>query len=456
MALFFGTDGLRGEVDKFLNTKIAFRCGNALANVYKDNALIKKHKCKILLGTDTRGSADMLATAFMSGAISAGANVDFVGVCPTAGIGYLTTFMGYDYGVVISASHNPAKFNGIKIFNKYGNKIDETQIKQVEKNMLSIKINKNNNFVKLSANENLKANYEAFLINATTKNLSTKTPKNLKVVLDSSNGAASKIAPKIFRMLGADVIETYSKPNGKNINKNCGSLNIDVLKANVLKHGADVGFAFDGDSDRVIAVAENGEVIDGDQIVYILACFYKENEMLNNNGIVCTTHTNFGIEKALQEKGICVKRTQVGDKFVSEELDASGFVVGGEQSGHIFMKDKIQTGDGILTALMLSVIMLQKDQKISTLMCDKIIPQINKNIEVKNKEKIIENQNLKHELEKLKDEFNDGRLFVRASGTENVVRIMAENENKEKLNFVADALEKMIREIDLKGGLCVE
>lgn len=456
MALFFGTDGLRGEVDKFLKPKLAFRCGNSLANVFKDNAKNKRQQCKILLGTDTRGSADMLASAFASGAMSAGADIYFVGVCPTAGIGYLTKFMGYDYGVVISASHNPAKYNGIKIFDKQGDKINEKTITQIEKKLLALKLNTNNNFGRFFESENLKANYESFLIESALNEIENKSLKNLKIVLDSSNGAASKIAPKIFKLLGGSVVITHSKPNGKNINKNCGALHIETLKANVLKHGADVGFAFDGDSDRVIAVDENGEVVDGDQIVYILANDYKEKQRLKESGIVCTTHTNLGIEQTLLKQGIKVIRTDVGDKFVSAEMERQGFVIGGEQSGHIFIKDKLQTGDGILAALMLSVIMKNKNKKLSALVCKKLVPQINKNIDVKNKEIIIENQNLKTELEKLKTNFEGCRLFVRASGTENVIRIMAENESEEKLNFVADRLETMIRKIDSRGGLCVE
>lgn len=456
MALFFGTDGLRGEVDKFLKPKLTFRCGNALANVFKENEKSKRQQCKILLGTDTRGSADMLASAFASGAMSAGADIYFVGVCPTAGIGYLTKFIGYDYGVVISASHNPAKYNGIKIFDKQGDKINEKTITQIEKKLLDLKLNTNNNFGRFFEGENLKANYESFLIESAFNELENKSLENLKIVLDSSNGAASTIAPKIFKLLGGNVISIHSKPNGKNINKNCGALHIETLKANVLKHGADVGFAFDGDSDRVIAVDENGEVVDGDQIVYILANDYKEKQRLIGGGIVCTTHTNFGIEQSLANQGIKVVRTDVGDKFVSAEMERQGFVIGGEQSGHIFIKDKLQTGDGILAALMLSVIMKNNNKRLSALVCKKLIPQINKNIDVKNKEIIIENQNLKTELEKLKTNFEGGRLFVRASGTENVIRIMAENESEEKLNFVANRLETMIRKIDSRGGLCVE
>ena len=456
MALFFGTDGLRGEVDKFLNTKIAFRCGNALANIYKENKTNEKHKCKILIGTDTRGSADMLASAFASGVMSAGANVTFVGVCPTAGVGYLTEYFGYDYGAVISASHNPARYNGIKIFDKQGDKINEKTINQIEKKLLALKINKNNNFGKFKACENLVSNYESLLIKSAESELKNQILENLKIVLDCSNGASFKIAPKVFKFFGGNVVSTYAKPNGKNINKNCGSLNIENLKANVLKHSANVGFAFDGDSDRVIAVAENGEIVDGDQIVYILANYYKEKGKLKNNGIVCTTHTNSGIELALKKCGIKVERTGVGDKYVNAEMEKQGFVIGGEQSGHIFIKDKIKTGDGILAALMLASIMKIKNQKLSALVCKNLIPQINKNIEVKNKEKILENQNLKIELKKLKTNFENGRLFVRCSGTENVIRIMAENENEEKLNFVVDSLEKMIRQIDSRGGLCAE
>lgn len=459
MGLFFGTDGLRGEVDKFLNAKLAFRCGNALSQVFELNKTEKnkRKKCKILIGTDTRGSADMLASAFALGVLSAGANIDFVGVCPTAGIGYLTEYMHYDFGVVISASHNPAKYNGIKIFDKNGNKINENIVSQIEKKLLCLKINKNNKFGKFSSSESLIESYEKFLIQSVFCEFdNSKLLKSLKIVLDCANGSAFKIAPKIFKLMGARVVETYSKPNGKNINKNCGSLNIETLKANVLKEKADVGFAFDGDSDRVIAVAENGAIIDGDQIVYILAKFYKQKGRLKNDGVVCTTHTNFKIEQILQENGISMKRTNVGDKYVSDCLDENKFIVGGEQSGHIFLKDKLKTGDGILVALILSAVMLHLKQKISTLMCENLIPQKSVNIEVKNKENILNNCQLKKEIEKIKENFGEGRLFVRASGTEQVIRVMAENTNEKLLNFATSKIEKMIREIDSRGGLCAE
>ena len=459
MGLFFGTDGLRGEVDKFLNAKLAFRCGNALSQVFELNKTEKnkRKKCKILIGTDTRGSADMLASAFASGAMSGGASVSFVGVCPTAGIGFLTEYMHYDFGVVISASHNPAKYNGIKIFDKSGKKIDEKIVNQIEKNLLKLKIKKSNNFGRFSCCEKLKANYESFLIKLAEVEFENKDLlKGFKIVLDCSNGASYKIAPKVFKFFGAEVIETFTKPNGKNINKNCGSLNIETLKENVLKERANVGFAFDGDSDRVIAVAESGEIVDGDQIVYILANYYKEKNRLKNGGIVCTKHTNFGIELSIRQKGISMYRTEIGDKFVSDEMDKNRLVVGGEKSGHIFVKDKLKTGDGILVALMISSIMANKKQKLSALLCRKLIPQINKNIEVKNKEKILENKNLMSEFEKIKEKFEGGRLFLRVSGTESVIRIMAENKDEEYLNFVVDSLEKIIKEIDSRGVLCAE
>ncbi len=457
MGLFFGTDGLRGKVDETLTAKIAFRCGNALARVFENEKKLKNKACKILLGTDTRGSADYLAMAFASGAISAGANVTFVGVCPTAGIGFLTKLHSFDYGVIISASHNEASYNGIKIFNRDCQKLNEDKIRQIEKNMLASKVNKCNRFGKFEYNKKLLANYKAFLIESVMEELKTKSDfENLKIVLDLSNGAGFKIAPKVFKFLRANVKVIHARPNGRNINKNCGALFIESLRQKVLSEGADVGFAFDGDSDRVIAVAENGKVIDGDQIIYILASFYKEQSRLKKAQVVCTKHTNMGIEQALKEKGINMLRTDIGDKFVNDELDKNGLVIGGEKAGHIFLKDKLETGDGILTALILTCILKEKNQKLSELMCENIYPQVNKNIPVKNKEKILENQCLKTELKILEKTLSNGRLFVRASGTEPVVRVVVEERQEEICEFVSEKLETLIKKIDTRGGLCVE
>lgn len=477
MGLFFGTDGLRGRVDSVLNAEVAFKCGNALARFfYQDLSSGANQKCKILLGTDTRGSADYLATAFSLGAISAGANVTFVGVCPTAGVGYLTEEFGFNFGVVISASHNPAEFNGIKIFNSNGEKLSEADISKLEKNMLIAKTLNCSKLGKFVFNANLISNYEAFLIKSAECELeNSKDFSGLKIVLDCSNGASYKIAPKLFNLLGAKTITTYASPNGKNINKNCGSLNIEVLKQNVLKHKAHIGFAFDGDSDRVIAVAENGDIVDGDQIIYILAKFYQEKGLLKGGAVACTNLTNLKIEEELKKYNIKMFRTDVGDKFINETLSKNELVLGGEQVGHIFLKDKLKTGDGILVALILASIVKTKNIKLSSLICKGLYAQKSLNIKVKNKTKILENESLKNEISLAKTQLNGGRIFVRASGTEPVIRIMAEaktfenfkENNKistqnsaeklaENLNFVAEKLEKLIKKIDSRSGLCVE
>lgn len=485
MGLFFGTDGLRGRVDSVLSAEVAFKCGNALARVFYQNLSGgTNQKCKILLGTDTRDSADYLATAFSSGAISAGASVTYVSVCPTAGVGYLTEAFGYNYGVVISASHNPAEFNGIKIFNQKGEKLSENDILKLEKNMLSAKISSSKKFEKFIFNADLISNYEAFLIRTTLEELkSAENLSGLKIVLDCSNGASYKIAPKIFSVLGANVVTTYASPNGKNINKNCGSLSIETLQKNVLKHKAQIGFAFDGDSDRVIAVAENGKVVDGDQIIYILAKNYHENGLLNGGAVACTNLTNLKIEEELKRLNIKMFRTDVGDKFVNDALNKNSLVLGGEQVGHIFLKDKLKTGDGILVALVLASIIKTKDVNLSSLICKSLYAQKQLSIKVKNKAKILEDETLKTEISLAEKQLNGGRLFIRASGTEPVIRIMAEacpksqvelqseaypelqvksqpelqpEAQNEILDFVAERLEKLIKKIDSRGGLCVE
>lgn len=476
MGLFFGTDGLRGNVDNLLTADVAFKCGNALARFFYQNLNIEqKQKCKILLGTDTRISADYLATAFSSGAISAGADVTFVGVCPTAGIGYLTAEFGYEFGVVISASHNPAEFNGIKIFNFLGEKLSEAEIFKIEKNLLSAKILKSKNFGKFIFNSNLISNYESFLINTAIAELKPMNDlSGLKIVLDCSNGASYKIAPKVFKILGADVVSTYSSPNGKNINKKCGSLNIEVLRKKVLKNEAQLGFAFDGDSDRVIVVAENGEIVDGDQIIYILAKYYKKKGRLKGETVVCTNQTNSKIEEELSKLKIKMIRTDIGDKFINEVLNKNNLVLGGEQVGHIFLKDKLKTGDGILVALVLASIIKTQNKKLSNLICKDLYVQKSINIKVKNKTKIIENDLLKQEIISAKQQLNNGRLFVRASGTEPLVRIMVESRNDKKdslddcnftnvkekdtenIEFITERLENFIKKIDSRSGICVE
>lgn len=448
MGVFFGTDGLRGKFGECLTSEISFRVGNALTR-------LSENSIKILIGADTRCSSDCLMLSFSAGAVQGGADVTFVGVCPTAGVSYLTKNYGFDYGVVISASHNPAEFNGIKIFNKNGTKIGDILERKIERFLL---INKCVSFEKLGkfkSDLKLTCKYEKFLEKTVQKEIKNHNNfSGLKIVLDCSNGAASEIAPKIFKKLGAEVLCVGNLPNGTNINQDCGSLNIDCLKAETIKNNADLGFAYDGDSDRLIAVSKTGNIVDGDQIIYIFAHYYLKYGRLNQKTVVGTKHTNIGIEKALLKSKINLIRTDVGDKYVSEALEKNHLIIGGEQSGHVFILDKLQTGDGILNSLLLTTICQNENLSLCELMCKKTHYQTNLSVQVESKEKVLKSDELNLIIKKFEQKIN-GRIMVRASGTEPVVRVMAENEDESLSKTTAKKIEKIIKKID-RCKLCVE
>lgn len=436
MGVFFGTDGLRGKVNDDLSFDVVYKCGNALGSLYP--------RTKILIGRDTRLSGTLLSLAFSSGAMNAGIDVTDIGVCPTAGISYLTKLLGYDFGVVISASHNPAEFNGIKIFDSEGLKLSEKKENQIEKRFLKQVIVNYSEIGCYEFKPNLVGLYSSFLVNSSSVNF-----ENLKIVLDCSNGASSKIAPAVFKKLGAKVISTNTNPNGLNINQNCGSLHIDVLQKNVLKYHADLGFAFDGDSDRLIAVDEKGNIIDGDLLVYLFACEYKSQGKLLPAIVVGTRHTNMGVEKSLQEKGISLIRTDIGDKYVSSKLSERGLLIGGEQSGHVLVKDKLQTGDGVLNAVLVAELCSKYNKKLSEFFDVKLYEQVNINVSVSDKMRVINSEELSHEIEiEEKRLGSDGRIMIRVSGTEPYIRVMVESLDANISKITAEHLSLIISKID--------
>ncbi len=450
MGLFFGTDGLRGEFRKGITPKISFKVGNSLGVLAKNG--------KVLIATDTRKSSDVLALSFASGLMLAGASVTFVGVCPTAGVGFLCARNRFDFGVVISASHNSAEFNGIKIFDKNGKKINENIESEIERNLLVLKEKNHYEVGSFCYDENLIRDYIDFLKETAKAELENGNDfSSLKIVIDSANGAASNIAAKIFKELGAEVVQVANSPNGTNINRGVGVMFISTLQNHVIKHHADFGFAYDGDSDRVLAVSGDGKVVDGDQIVYIFAKDYLEKNKLKNRTVVGTVLTNLGVEKELNDLGIKLIRANVGDKFVFEELEKNGLLVGGEPAGHVFVCDKLQTGDGILNSLLLTCLCVNKNAKLEDLARVKKSHQKNVNVKVRNKNLIMKSHELQTQIEnenkKLK---NQGRLVVRASGTEELIRIMAESESESQADYASKELEKLIKKIDNRGGLCVE
>lgn len=444
MGVFFGTDGLRGKVNDDLSFDIAYKVGNALGKLQPE--------CKVLIGRDTRKTGELLTMGVAGGLVNTGAIVTDVGVCPTAGIAYLTMALGFDYGVVISASHNPAEYNGIKIFDKTGKKVGDKVENLIERNFLQSVAVKYSKVGSYKYAPRTAIAYEEFLEKSIKTSLKGKT-----IVLDCSHGSSYKIAPAVFRANGAKIIATYCKPDGLNINDKCGSLNIEKLQKYVLKYKADMGFAFDGDSDRVIAVDELGNVIDGDKIIYILAKTYKEQGKLIGNMVVGTRHTNMGIEKALNKMGITMIRTDIGDKYVSQKLEEKNLLIGGEQSGHVFVKDVLPTGDGVLNALLLAEIVTKQNKKLSSYFDFDLYSQVNLNVRVQDKMRIINSEALSVAIEQEEQTLGeDARIMIRVSGTEPYIRVMVESLSEEKSKESAERLREVIATLSKEFDECAE
>ncbi len=435
MSIFFGTDGLRGIIGDDLNHEIAYNCGNALGKIAPSS--------NILLGKDTRVSGDYISTAFASGLISAGCNITMVGVCPTPAVAYLTHTLGYDYGVTITASHNPVEHNGIKIFDNNFRKIADKKEELIEKNFFKHILTTNENLGQITYKNNLVKIYEKFLKEK------IKDLGHLKIIFDCANGATSPIIENIFEEHKDNVIIINNNTNGLDINKDCGATCLDSLKTAISKNKADIGFAFDGDGDRVIAIDKSGEIIDGDQIIYILTKHYLNTGNLRHKEVVGTRHTNMGMEIGLNEIGVTLHRAEIGDKYVAAKLAEKDLQIGGEQSGHIIQRDILPTGDGILTAITLINIMLENKCNLIGLCTYTPYKQCNRNVKVENKLNIINNSTLSTALEHQQNTLKDnGRIMIRVSGTEPVIRIMVESNNYEKSRTIAESLETIIRKID--------
>ena len=436
MGVFFGTDGLRGVVGEELSFDVAYKCGNALATL--------TDKPHILIGSDTRVTGDYLTLAVASGAMSGGAFVTDLGVIPTAGVAYLTRILGADYGVVISASHNPKEYNGIKIFGKDGYKLGDEAEERVERCFIREKMNDFSGIGRFTRDTGFVRKYERFLLDAFETRFN-----GLKIVLDCGYGAAYRIAPTVFKKLGATVIATHCAANGLKINEKSGALHPEVLAKKVTQSGAHLGFAFDGDADRVIAADENGNIVDGDMILYMLANRFKEQGKLRGNAVVGTGHTNMAIERALKKRGVDFIRAEVGDKYVLKQLVERKLSLGGEQSGHIILKDLHTTGDGILTALALTELLSTTCAKIGELFDVKLYPQTNVNVTVLDKWKIRNSETLSKAIVEKQTELKDkGRITVRASGTEPKIRVMVESEDEKTNGRIADELVKIVKDID--------
>ena len=443
MGKYFGTDGFRGEANVDLTVEHAYKVGRYLGYYYGQN-----HKARVVIGKDTRRSSYMFEYALVAGLTASGADVYLLHVTTTPSVSYAVRSENFDCGIMISASHNPYYDNGIKIINSKGEKIEE----EVE-NLIEAYIDNEGKDIPLAKRENIgkttdyaigRNRYIGYLIS-----LATRSFKDVRVGLDCANGAAFSIAKGVFDALGAQTYVINDNPNGLNINENSGSTHIDVLQKYVLDNELDVGFAYDGDADRCLAVDDKGKIIDGDLIIYICGLYMKERGELNNNTIVTTIMSNIGLYKALKEHDIDYEKTQVGDKYVYENMLKNGHSLGGEQSGHIIFSKHGSTGDGILTSLRLMEVMLEKKMKLSDLTKDIVLyPQILKNVKVEDKGAVIENKEVQAIVDKISKELGeDGRVLLRASGTEPVMRIMVEAETNDICNkYVQDVYNVMEQE----------
>ena len=426
MGKYFGTDGFRREANKTLTAEHAYKIGRFLGWYYGRNKE-EGETCKIVIGKDTRLSSYMFEYALVSGLTASGAEAYLLHVTTTPSVSYVARTEDFDCGIMISASHNPYYDNGIKLINSNGEKMDEETILKIEAYIdgLSGEIpfavrDQIGRTVDYAMGRN---RYIGYLIS-----LATSSYKNKRVGLDCANGSSWMIAKSVFDALGAKTYVINNEPDGTNINTNCGSTHIEGLQKLVKEKGLDVGFAFDGDADRCLCVDENGNVINGDMIIYIYGCYLKERGKLAGNKVVTTVMSNFGLYKALDDAGIEYEKTAVGDKYVYENMSANGYRVGGEQSGHIIFRKYATTGDGILTAIKMMEVMLEKKKTLAELAAPvPVYPQVLKNIRVTDKAAAQNDPDVQAAVKAVGEKLgSDGRILVRESGTEPLVRVMVE------------------------------
>lgn len=446
MGRLFGTDGVRGIANQELTPDLAFRLGQAGAYVLSK----EHHHPRIVIGKDTRISGDMLEAALIAGICSVGADVLQVGVLPTPGIALLTRQLAANAGVVISASHNPFGDNGIKFFSASGHKLPDSLEEEIENIVLDNdkpwKVVVGKEVGRVIRVTDAERRYINFLKN-TCGDLS-----GLKVVLDCANGAAYSVGPLVLEELGIEVIPLFNNPDGQNINANCGSTHPENLQQAVLDHGADLGLACDGDADRLIAVDEKGQLVDGDFIMVICALNMQGKGKLACNAVVVTVMSNLGLHLALKEAGIRIYETQVGDRYVMEELLNTGAKLGGEQSGHIILLEHNTTGDGLLTALQLLTVLKDQNQALSVLAAQmKRLPQVLINTKVTDKVKIMADSEVLDKVAEVKNILGDsGRILVRPSGTEPLLRVMVEGPDEVQLRELAQTVIDTIKCCDNK------
>ena len=442
MRKYFGTDGIRGIAGESLTADLSFKVGKALGKLLTE----KKEHPKVVIGRDTRISCDMIEQALTAGLTSTGVNVMTVGTIPTPAIAYLTKTIETDSGIMISASHNPYQDNGIKIFGPDGFKLSDEQELEIESLIDNSKQIKNASFEKIGkvyGGNELTQKYIQHIKQSITGDLS-----EIKIALDCANGATTGVAPFIFGDLEADIETIGCQPNGVNINDNVGSTKIETISEFVKENNVDVGFAFDGDGDRVLAVDAKGNIVDGDKIMFILAKHLKEQGELKDNMVVSTVMSNIGFYKAIEENGLQSIKTAVGDRYVVEEMRKNDYSLGGEQSGHIVLMNYATTGDGILTAVKLANIIKTSGKSLEELASEvNIYPQKLVNIKVVDKKTAMEDSDILAECEKVEKELEgNGRILLRASGTENLIRVMVEASSDELTDKYCEQVAKIVRE----------
>ncbi len=441
MGKYFGTDGFRGEANKNLTVMHAYKVGRFLGHYYG-----KEHKANIVIGKDTRRSSYMFEYSLVAGLTASGADVYLLHVTTTPSVSYVVRSEGFDCGIMISASHNAFHDNGIKIINGNGYKLEA----EIE-NLIEEYIDKDEDILPYATGADIgrtvdyaigRNRYIGYLIS-----LATRSFKDKKVGLDLANGSATTVAKGVFDALGAKTYVIHSEPNGVNINEKCGSTHMEELQKYVVENNLDVGFAFDGDADRCLAVDDKGRIIDGDLILYLCGVYMKKREELANNTIVTTVMSNLGLYKALDNQGILYEKTAVGDKYVFENMMTNGHSLGGEQSGHIIFSKHATTGDGILTSLKLMEVMLESKASLSELLKEiKIYPQLLVNVAVSDKKAVNNDPTVLDIVEKVGLELgNEGRILVRESGTEQVVRVMVEASSEELCRQYVDQVIAVIK-----------
>ncbi|HBI7163686.1 phosphoglucosamine mutase [Staphylococcus pseudintermedius] len=445
MGKYFGTDGVRGVANKELTPELAFKLGRYGGYVLAHNE-DKKHP-RVLVGKDTRVSGDMLEHALIAGLVSIGAEVMRLGVISTPGVAYLTREMGAELGVMISASHNPVADNGIKFFGSDGFKLSDAQENEIE----ALLDQENPDLPRPTGKDIVHTSdyfegaqkYLSYLKSTIEVNL-----EGLKIALDGAHGSTAALAPFLFGDLEADTVTIGCNPDGYNINDETGSTHPQALAQKVVDNECDFGLAFDGDGDRLIAVDEKGQIVDGDQIMFVIGQEMAKNQELNDNMIVSTVMSNLGFYKALEAEGIQSDKTKVGDRYVVEEMRRGHYNLGGEQSGHIVMMDYNTTGDGLLTGVHLAAVVKRSGKKLSELVGQmKKYPQSLVNVRVTDKYGVEDNQDVKAVMDEVEAEMNgEGRILVRPSGTEPLVRVMVEAKTDEDAHGFAERIAKVVEE----------